>query len=137
MKEALRTCRVCKLEAHTEEDLPQFRSRKDLPHGRNNICHKCDQEQQDRNRTYETRKRSRVKIAYNITVDEYDKCMGTSPVCQICGKNEQLCYDHDHDNMEFRGVLCRHCNSALGLLGDNLEGLTKAFKYLGGVPSKH
>lgn len=34
--------------------------------------------------------------------------------------------------MKFRGVLCMECNSALGKLGDNEEGLIKALKYIRG-----
>jgi hypothetical protein len=37
--------------------------------------------------------------------------------------------------MEFRGVLCRTCNKAVGQLGDNVEGLQKALDYL--TKTKH
>jgi hypothetical protein len=32
--------------------------------------------------------------------------------------------------MEFRGVLCKKCNRALGLFGDTKEGLLRALRYL-------
>lgn len=38
--------------------------------------------------------------------------------------------DHDHENGRVRGVLCIRCNSALGKLGDNTEGLQRAMDYL-------
>ena len=38
--------------------------------------------------------------------------------------------DHCHDTNIFRGWLCHNCNSGIGLLGDNLEGLNKAVAYL-------
>jgi Recombination endonuclease VII len=54
--------------------------------------------------------------------------------CEICGKPEQdgnhLAVDHDHDTDEFRGWLCRSCNTSIGKLGDNLKGLFKAVDYL-------
>jgi len=132
MKTALRKCRKCSVEANTAEELNLFVKSSRLPHGRNTICKKCNQIHQNKTRTYDTRKKSRVKIYYGISVEEYDKCMATSDVCQICSKTTDLCYDHDHNTMEFRGVLCRQCNGAIGQLGDNLQGIAKAYKYLGG-----
>jgi hypothetical protein len=38
--------------------------------------------------------------------------------------------DHDHETGAIRGLLCKHCNSSLGKLGDNLEGLMRAVDYL-------
>lgn len=81
-------------------------------------------------------KSKRCRREYGITVEEYEEKMRTSSVCEICGKtegrnaNDMFCYDHDHSTGEFRGVLCRACNQAIGLLGDTVEGLTKALNYL-------
>jgi len=67
---------------------------------------------------------------YGVTLDEYNTCMSTSDVCELCGTEESLCYDHCHDSMKFRGVLCSRCNSGIGFLGDTLEDLERAVKYL-------
>lgn len=81
-------------------------------------------------------KRKRVNREYGITVEEYEARMNTSTVCEVCGKtesknaNDMFCYDHDHTTGEFRGVLCRACNQAIGLLGDTEEGLMRAVNYL-------
>ena len=52
--------------------------------------------------------------------------------CECCGKpvfrNWQL--DHCHDTGEFRGWLCKQCNTGLGNLGDNLQSLSLAVEYL-------
>jgi hypothetical protein len=40
--------------------------------------------------------------------------------------------DHDHETNEFRGWLCKKCNTGLGALGDNLESLLRAVEYLNG-----
>ena len=38
--------------------------------------------------------------------------------------------DHDHDSGEFRGWLCKKCNTGMGALGDDLESLLRAVQYL-------
>lgn len=56
--------------------------------------------------------------------------MPTNSACEICEKHLPLVFDHDHETLLFRGWLCRHCNVAVGKLGDNIAGLKKAIKYL-------
>ena len=53
-------------------------------------------------------------------------------VCDCCKKppKKKFVLDHCHVNETFRGWLCDHCNLAIGLLGDNIEGLKKALAYL-------
>jgi hypothetical protein len=41
-----------------------------------------------------------------------------------------LVLDHDPFTNKFRGWLCDKCNKAIGMLGDNLEGVVKAFNYM-------
>lgn len=52
--------------------------------------------------------------------------------CECCGKpvtrNWQL--DHCHDTGEFRGWLCKQCNTGMGNLGDTLQSLRLAVEYL-------
>lgn len=55
--------------------------------------------------------------------------------CRICGTpelemNKKLCMDHDHRNGNFRGWICRKCNTALGLFSDSEEILVDALHYL-------
>jgi hypothetical protein len=52
--------------------------------------------------------------------------------CQCCGRISKLFLDHTHDKDEFRGWICRECNSGIGLLGDSVEGVRKALDYLEG-----
>ena len=39
-------------------------------------------------------------------------------------------FDHDPVSGKFRGWICSDCNTGLGKLGDNIEGLQKAIDYL-------
>lgn len=55
--------------------------------------------------------------------------------CESCGRPRWLeirdfALDHDHTTGAFRGWLCWHCNTALGLLGDCVEGVERALAYL-------
>ena len=34
--------------------------------------------------------------------------------------------DHDHDTKQFRGYLCKRCNTGTGLIGDNVDYFTNA-----------
>lgn len=53
--------------------------------------------------------------------------------CGCCGKpnySKQVVFDHDHETLKFRGWICDGCNRSLGILGDNLEGLSNALSYV-------
>lgn len=96
-------------------------------------------------KTKEIKKKSRTKYAdlyaanniktnRGIPPELYYERMGRSNVCEICGNEDRLCYDHDHHNDDvmtnFRGVLCNKCNTGIGQLGDTLDSVRKAVKYL-------
>lgn len=53
--------------------------------------------------------------------------------CAICDRTPErrLHIDHDHDTGELRGLLCHHCNTALGNFRDDPELLQRAIEYLG------
>jgi len=51
-------------------------------------------------------------------------------LCNVLTPSSKVHMDHCHVTHEFRGWLCRSCNIGLGALGDNLEGLERAIKYL-------
>ena len=52
-------------------------------------------------------------------------------VCECCGKVPiKWCLDHDHNTQKFRGWICERCNTGLGKLGDNIEGIARALNYL-------
>ena len=72
--------------------------------------------------------------SYGITEEDYDRLFEEQGgVCAICGESpeDHLAVDHDHETKAVRGLLCRRCNSGLGLLGDSLDRVTKAAEYLG------
>jgi hypothetical protein len=132
----LRKCNTCGKEAHTEEQLELFEKDRSGKYGRRNRCRSCkishDTAWREANpelvrlksKTYHANK------VYGISLEEYDKCMATSDCCEVCGSVDNLAYDHCHDTMDFRGVLCNKCNRSIGQLGDTLESLEKVVSYL-------
>lgn len=53
--------------------------------------------------------------------------------CDCCGKQmeeHEFYLDHCHETKEFRGWLCNTCNSGIGILGDTIEHLEQALRYL-------
>ena len=41
-----------------------------------------------------------------------------------------MCFDHDPQTETFRGYICKKCNTSIGGLGDTLDGLFNAVRYL-------
>ena len=95
--------------------------------GFSGICKECHREKR-RNAEY-IRK-------FGITLDEYNVMFAEQEgKCGICGKHsleQHLSVDHSHETNEIRGLLCQPCNLGLGKLGDNIEGIESALKYLKG-----
>lgn len=73
---------------------------------------------------------------YGITEEEFNSMLETQNMeCAICGgirkiKEDTLCVDHCHKTNKVRGLLCNHCNTALGKFEDNIELLSRAIIYL-------
>ncbi len=85
-------------------------------------------EQIERQRQY-AQEYSRQR-AYNLTPEE-QRAVLKEGRCEICGNTpEVLAIDHCHSSGDFRGVLCRTCNTGIGLLGDNAAGVRAALAYL-------
>jgi hypothetical protein len=70
----------------------------------------------------------------NLSVTHYLKkkhLKDKGDCCEACGVDTDALYlDHDHNTNRFRGWLCGRCNTGIGKLGDNIEGVRKALEYL-------
>ena len=73
---------------------------------------------------------SRYGITPEVLVEQLEK---QESCCAICKTEISLlnsAIDHNHKTMEFRGVLCKQCNRALGMFKDNATILKNAVEYL-------
>ena len=82
-----------------------------------------------------------LRSMYGISSRDYEEMLEfQGGVCAICGGPETvrsrngevapLSVDHDHVTDKVCGLLCRKCNSALGLYDENPERLRVAAAYL-------
>jgi hypothetical protein len=88
----------------------------------------------------EMRRKQKQKKRYGITPTQFNQMLADQDsVCAICKKPEKkqingrtasLCVDHDHGSGVIRGLLCRNCNTAIGLLGEDLTVIGRALAYV-------
>lgn len=97
---------------------------------RHTKCRECEREYA-RKRTFERRR--------GITHEERDDMLSEQGGrCAACGSETPGSkagwhVDHDHETDEIRGILCHHCNAALGHAKDCPQRLAGLILYLRGV----
>ncbi|KKK52111.1 hypothetical protein LCGC14_3108200 [marine sediment metagenome] len=83
---------------------------------------------------YRTNMRKYKLSGYGLTLDAYNALLvGQSNKCAICKSHSPpntFLIDHDHSSGAVRGLLCRKCNTGLGMFEDSVETLTLALKYI-------
>lgn len=78
---------------------------------------------------------------YGLTVEEYEAMLAAQGGgCALCGSDKaggigRFHVDHDHrfamgDKRGVRGILCHRCNTGIGALGDNLDAMERAMRYV-------
>lgn len=127
----------------------QFYNNKRAPDGKASRCKKCNRiysDEWNKNNPERVRaswKKKEARYAetgivtarrYKLSLEEYQALLRKyDGKCGICGKPTVLHIDHDHITGRVRGMLCLPCNTSLGQLGDNIEGLERAIEYLRAV----
>lgn len=92
------------------EDFPRHKQNKDRL---DNRCRDC------------------IKEHSNIRRELHKNAPKKPQYCECCGRTPKVWHlDHNHMNNTFRGWLCDKCNTAIGILGDDLLGVTNAMNYL-------
>lgn len=73
-----------------------------------------------------------LKWRYGITKSQFEEMKSKQDGrCAICLKpTQKLCVDHCHSTGRVRGLLCGHCNAAIGMFGENETTMRRAIEYL-------
>lgn len=95
---------------------------------------KKEQVELNKKRNKARRETRRIKLResrYGISPKDYERMYTKQDgKCFICEIDKDLVIDHCHDTGVVRGLLCRKCNSGLGLLQDSTIVLQKSIQYL-------
>jgi len=119
------------------------------------ICTKCKQERPDSDYTKwskswcrvcrneysrkymkttqrENARRCHLKATYGLSLIQWETMLAEQGgKCLICEQRKPImCVDHDHETKAVRGLLCKDCNSGLGLFKDDPKALLNAFQHL-------
>jgi hypothetical protein len=79
----------------------------------------------------DSRCRSCIKKQIKVRGKLHKKAPPHPELCECCKKVPlKWVLDHDHSDDSFRGWICDRCNTGIGKLGDNLQGITNAMNYL-------
>jgi hypothetical protein len=76
-----------------------------------------------------------IKRKFNLTQEEYnDMLKAQNGVCATCNQKcktgNHLAVDHDHKTGKIRGLLCKDCNTSLGLLKEDIQILENLKNYI-------
>jgi hypothetical protein len=94
-------------------------------------CRTADRKGQRETRLAAAR-RYHLRAKYGLADGDYDRMYAQQDGrCAICGTScDKLNVDHDHATGDVRGLLCQHCNIALGWLRDDPERAAATALYL-------
>ena len=121
----MKVCNVC------DQELPlsEFHKRtyKSGNVGYQGKCKRCSTVV--RRAYYKPHEKTRRQLG--ITEAEFNQLM-LAETCAICDVTlvKKKCIDHEHGTEKVRGVLCNNCNTALGLVKDNTEVLSRMIDYI-------
>ena len=128
----------------TEKPYGDFHKSKNRSDGYNSRCKECQYayNKQRYDKDPEAFKLKRIMSRYGLTPEQYYEMTATG--CEVCGSMDNLHVDHDHNCCGYaegsrdvktcgkciRGVLCKDCNTAEGLLHSNPELTRRLADYI-------
>ena len=131
----MKKCSKCK----TKKEYKEFYKDKRNSDGYGSNCKKCKAEYQPspeakERKLIKSRHHNRFKWSGFTEQDFQNKLKEQDYKCAICGTDDpgktNWHADHDHETGTKRGILCKMCNTALGMLNDDVDKLANAIKYL-------
>jgi len=99
-------------------------------------CKKCKRTAQSKTlnkiKSAEGIKNWHLRIRYGLTPEQYQQMLKDSEGrCAICQREMEVPHiDHNHTTKKVRELLCKFCNTGLGMFGESLEVLARAITYL-------
>lgn len=136
---ASKVCKRCGL----DKPLINYTTSKKSKDGRATMCRPCSSAYVIELRRLGRAKRPPIAVTrdkhlqrqYGLTLADYEAMFeAQGGLCAICVKpesqNKLLSVDHCHTTGRIRGLLCMHCNTGIGKLGDTPAGLRAALAYL-------
>ena len=106
------------------------------PEAAHKIANKAYHNNKHKQSNINNQRDAQYKYKYGISIEEYDSMyIKQGGRCAICGKHQsevkhRLCVDHSHKTNNIRGLLCKRCNTGLGMFSDKQNILTNAIRYL-------
>lgn len=85
-------------------------------------------------RQREISKKAALKATYGLSMDDFNRMWDQQAgMCHICGTalgRHKHAVDHNHITGAVRAILCKQCNTALGLFKDSPAIIDRAASYL-------
>jgi hypothetical protein len=97
------------------------------------LCDRCST-MRSKNKHYKRNYKLSYQEVHTMLMQQGFKCKCCSKEIDMptdaADRSEAALVDHCHDTGKVRGIICGRCNTGIGQLGDNLEGVMKAVRYL-------
>jgi len=133
--EGTKYCKSC----DTTKPIDDFYLRNKTSMVRHSTCKECDKKRVKENHDPVAYRNAELQRRYGITQQDYEVMIAEqNNQCAICNTTEPggrhnrgyFVVDHCHTTGKVRKLLCNNCNTALGLVGDNISTLQKMIEYL-------
>lgn len=86
-------------------------------------------------KTKQMSRKNHIKRKFGLSIEEYESILNSqNKVCAVCQEKchtgYNLAVDHNHKTGKIRGLLCKNCNTAIGLLKENIQVIENVIIYL-------
>ena len=122
----MKTCTKC------GQSLPESCfNKRTYPSGNTGLQHNCKECATVIRKRY-WKPHSSIRLKLKLTEEEIKQIIKPQK-CEVCGTTAdkaKMCIDHCHTTKKVRGLLCHSCNTALGLMKDDVQNILNLSQYL-------